>query len=236
MIKIIIADDQELIRESMKIILSNASDNYEVIDCVSNGKEVLESIKIQVPDVIFMDIRMPEMDGVTCTRLVKEVYDYINIIVLTTFDDEEFIYNSIKYGASGYLLKGASASELNHAIDTVMEGGSIIAPRAATKAFKLFSNMAKLEKQTSNTLLETVADISDLSETEWSVIEKVSQGYSNKEVSNELYFSEGTVRNYLSVILGKLQFRDRTQVAIWYIQTGEEIHKKCKEQLENEDE
>lgn len=227
MIKILIADDQELIRESMKIILTNASKDYEIIDCVSSGKEVLESIKKNIPDIIFMDVRMPEMDGVTCTKLVKEIYDYINIIILTTFDDEQYIYNSIKYGASGYLLKGASAEELKNAIKTVMEGGSIIAPRAATKAFKLFSDMAKLEKQTnSSSILKTEGDAKDLSKTEWNVVEKVSQGYSNKEIAQELFFSEGTVRNYLSVILDKLQFRDRTQLAIWYIQTGEEIHNK----------
>ncbi len=227
MIKILIADDQELIRESMRIILTNASTDYKIIDCVSNGKEVLESIKKEIPDIIFMDIRMPEMDGVTCIKLIKEEYDYINIIVLTTFDDEEFIYNSIKYGASGYLLKGANSQELKDAIKTVMDGGSIIAPRAATKAFKLFSEMAKLEKQNdSSNILETQGDATDLSGTEWKVIEKVSQGFSNKEIAQELFFSEGTVRNYLSVILGKLQFRDRTQLAIWYIQTGEELHKK----------
>ncbi len=222
MIKIMIADDQQIIRDSMKIILSNASENYEIIACPSNGLEVLESIKIEKPDIIFMDIRMPEMDGVTCTKKVKETYPNINVIVLTTFVDDEYIYNSLKYGASGYLLKGATAEELNTAIATVLEGGSIIAPKAATKAFKLFSDMAKQEKVKDN-VIQTEGDADNLSKTEWKVIQKVSQGLSNKEIAIELFFSEGTVRNYLSVILDKMQFRDRTQLAIWYIQVGEDL-------------
>ena len=141
MIKIIIADDQQLLRESLKIILSS-NPNFKIIDLVSNGKDVLTSIEKEIPDIILMDIRMPEMDGVNCTKIIKEKYPQINVIVLTTFDDDEYIYNALKFGASGYLLKGSSLDELSKAIQTVYEGGSIIHPRVATKAIKLFSEMA----------------------------------------------------------------------------------------------
>lgn len=221
MVKIMIADDQKLIRESLKIILSTNED-YQVIDLVGNGNEVIESIYKEVPDVILMDVRMPEMDGVTCTKIVKKTHPLIKIIVLTTFVDDEYIYNALKYGASGYILKGVALEELTHAIYTVLDGGSIIHPKAATKVIKLFSQM---EKENQKERLETAGDVNNLSKTEWNVIEKVSSGLSNKEIATNLHFSEGTVRNYLSVILDKLQFRDRTQLAIWYIQSGRSIQK-----------
>ena len=221
MIKIMIADDQELIRESLKIILSTNED-FHVIDLVSNGNEVIDSIHKEVPDVILMDVRMPEMDGVTCTKIVKKTHPLIKIIVLTTFDDDEYIYNALKFGASGYLLKGVALEELSSAIHTVLDGGSIIHPKAATKVVKLFT---ELDQNNNFETIETNGDINNLSKTEWTVIEKVSSGLSNKEIAQILHFSEGTVRNYLSVILDKLQFRDRTQLAIWYIQRGRAIQK-----------
>lgn len=216
-----IADDQELIRESLKIILSSNED-FQVIDLVSNGNEVIDSIHKEVPDVILMDVRMPEMDGVTCTKIVKKTHPLIKIIVLTTFDDDEYIYNALRYGASGYLLKGVALEELTNAIHTVLDGGSIIHPKAAAKVVKLFS---EIDKNSNLEVLESKGDVNNLSKTEWSVIEKVSSGLSNKEIAQILSFSEGTVRNYLSVILDKLQFRDRTQLAIWYIQSGRSIQK-----------
>lgn len=227
MIKIMIADDQELIRESLKIILST-NPEFKIIDLLANGNEVLESIKKDVPDVILMDVRMPEMDGVTCTKIVKKTHPYTNVIVLTTFDDDEYIYNALKFGASGYLLKGVSLEELSEAIYTVQEGGSIIHPRVATKAFRLFSDMANNASKKGE-IINSTGDVNDLSNTEWKVIDKVSQGMSNKEISAQLHFSEGTIRNYLSVILDKLQLRDRTQLAIWYIQSGEEWYRKKQE-------
>ena len=118
MIKVLVADDQELLRESLKIILSS-NNNIEVVDTVCNGTEVLESINKNIPDVILMDVRMPEMDGVTCTKIVKERYPQVKVIVLTTFDDDEYIYDALRYGASGYLLKGVSMQGLISGINTV---------------------------------------------------------------------------------------------------------------------
>ena len=114
MIKVLIADDQELIRQSLLIIL-NSEDSFEVTDAVANGVEVIRSVRRERPDVILMDIRMPEMDGVVCTRIIKENYPDIKIIILTTFDDDEYVFNALKYGASGYLLKGISMKELTEA-------------------------------------------------------------------------------------------------------------------------
>lgn len=218
MIKILIADDQELIRESLKIILST-NNEFEVIDTVGSGKEVVESIRRHIPDIILMDVRMPDMNGVQCTKFVKEVYPEIKVIVLTTFDDDEYIFSALKYGASGYLLKGVSLDELTSAIKTVLQGGAIFNPNVASKVTKIFSEMAK-----NNIVAERIhdEDLPNLSDTEWKIIQQVSQGLSNKEIAEILKFTEGTIRNYLSVILDKLQLRDRTQLAIWYIHRGKE--------------
>lgn len=215
MIKVLIADDQELIRESLKIVLSAHSD-IEVIGTASDGKEVLEKIPHNKPDVILMDIRMPVMDGVLCTKAVKEKYRDIKIIILTTFDDDDFIYSALRYGASGYILKGISMDELYQAIITVNSGGAMINPDIATKVFKIFSQMA----QSNYTIQVEEDNLSDMSKTEWKTIQQVGFGLSNKEIAAKLFLSEGTVRNYLSNILSKLDLRDRTQLAIWAVQTG----------------
>jgi transcriptional regulatory protein degU len=163
-----------------------------------------------------MDIRMPGMDGVLATKEVKEHYPDIKIIILTTFDDDEFIYSALKYGASGYLLKGASTEELYEAIKVVHQGGAMINPDIASKVFQIFSQMAK-----SNFSIAVDEDnVKDLSTTEWRIIQEIGYGESNKEIAAKLFLSEGTVRNYLSTILSKLNLRDRTQLAIWSVQTG----------------
>lgn len=214
MIKVMIADDQELIRQSLQIVLSTHED-LKVVDAVENGFAVLESIKKEKPDVILMDIRMPEMDGVYCTKTVMEKYPDIKVIILTTFDDE-FVFSALKYGASGYLLKGVSMDELYRAICTVYNGGAMINPDIATKVFKLFSKMSM-----SNYAIQVDDSLSkDLTQAELKVIQQVGFGLSNKEIAQKLFLSEGTVRNYVSTVLSKLALRDRTQLAIWAVQTG----------------
>ena len=215
MIKVLIADDQELIRESLKIVLQT-KENIEVTDAVENGQEVIKSIRKNPPDVILMDIRMPKMDGVQCTKIIKENYPGIKIIILTTFDDDEFVYNALKFGASGYILKGISMDELVKSIATVYSGKAMINPDIATKVVELFSKMA----QADFSIQVDDKAIDDLTRTEIKIIEQVEYGNSNKEISERLNLSEGTVRNYLSTILNKLGLRDRTQHAIWAVQTG----------------
>lgn len=215
MIKIMIADDQQLIRDSLKIILE-ANKDFSVTDTVANGQEVLESIKKKRPDIILMDVRMPVMDGTVCTKYVKEKYPNIKVIILTTFDDDDFIFSALKYGASGYLLKGASTKELYNAIKTVYQGGAMINPDITEKVFRLFSKMA----QANYAIQVNDKDTQNFSQHEWLVIQQVGFGLSNKEIAAKLFLSEGTVRNYISKILDKLQLRDRTQLAIWAVQTG----------------
>ena len=215
MIKILIADDQELIRESLKIILDMNSD-IKVIGLAENGNKVLEIVQKHLPDIILMDIRMPELDGVLCTKIIKEKYPDVKIIILTTFDDDEYVFYALKYGASGYLLKGCSVQELTSAIHTVMNGGSILNAGVITKVVKLFSQMAQ-----ANISMEIEGrNAEELNRTERSIASLVGRGLSNKEIAEKLFLSEGTIRNALSSALSKLNLRDRTQLAIWAVQTG----------------
>lgn len=214
MIKLLIADDQELIRQSLSIVLKNDQE-LDVIGTAANGQEVIRSVRKNKPDIILMDIRMPKIDGVQCTKIIKENYPEVKIIVLTTFDDDEYVYNALKYGASGYLLKGISMEGLIEAIKTVYKGQAMINPDIATKVVHLFSKMAKADYAISVDEEEEKS----LTETERKIIQEVGRGASNKEISEHLNLSEGTVRNYLSTILNKLELRDRTQLAIWAVQT-----------------
>lgn len=219
MIKILIADDQELIRQSLEIVL-NSKPEMQVIDTAADGQEVIRSIRKEKPDVILMDIRMPKMDGVQCTKIIKDNYPEIKIIILTTFDDDEYVYNALKFGASGYLLKGISMNELESAIRTVYSGRAMINPDIATKVLKMFTQIA----QADYTIHVGTKAVEELTKTEWKIIAQVGRGASNKEISDALGFSEGTVRNYLSTVLNKLNLRDRTQLAIWAIQTNAVNH------------
>ena len=218
MIKVMIADDQELIRDSLKIVLEQNGD-MQVSALASDGQECLDLIEQDRPDVILMDVRMPEVDGVQATRIIKEKYPEVSIIILTTFDDDEYVFNALKYGASGYMLKGVSVSELSSAIRTVASGGAMINPEVVTKVVKLFSQMAKKGGSAASTV-ETLGGAELFSRTERNIALLVGHGLSNKEIADQLSLSEGTVRNGLSSVLSKLGLRDRTQLAIWAVQTG----------------
>ena len=215
MIKVLIADDQELIRQSLQIVLGIKED-ISVIGTAGNGNEVIKLVQKEKPDVILMDVRMPEVDGVQCTRMIKERYPQIKIIILTTFDDDEFVFSALKYGASGYLLKGISMDELEKAIRTVHQGGAMINPGIASKVVELFSEMA----QSNYDIMIEAENVDELTDGEWEIIKLIGRGMSNKEIAKAISLSEGTVRNYLSSILNKLNLRDRTQLAIWEVQSG----------------
>ena len=215
MTRILIVDDQELFRDSLSIIMKS-SDEIEVTGAVASVDEALASIRETMPDAVLMDIRMPGKDGVEGTRLIKSRYPDVKVIVLTTFDDDEYVYGALKYGASGYLLKGCSKAELMEAIHLALSGGAMINPEIATKVIRQFSEMARRED-----IIQVSDELADqLNESEIKIIQVVGRGLSNREISATLYLSEGTVRNYISSILTKLELRDRTQLAIWAVQKG----------------
>lgn len=217
MIKVLIVDDQEMIRESLQIVLATNED----IDVVATAGDVPEAMKLvdkYLPDVVMMDIRMPGTDGVEGTKQIKDKYPDTRVIVLTTFDDDEYVFGALKNGASGYLLKGSSVAELADAIRVVHSGGAMINPDIAEKLITQFSAMASGTGK--NYMKVNAASIDEFSESEINVIKLVGRGLSNREIATSLYLSEGTVRNYISNILLKSELRDRTQLAIWAVQEG----------------
>lgn len=210
MIKVMIADDQELIRKSLHMLIGSKTD-MEIIGMAENGQELLNIVDKRQPDVIIMDIRMPIIDGVQCTKHILERYPGIKILVLTTFDDDEYISDAVKYGASGYLLKGEPVEEIVSAIRKVYSGDVVLSQQAMKLLVKMFAK----NEFSPNTLKVSESQYSSLTRSEAEIIDQIIEGYSNKEIANNLHLSEGTVRNYLSNILSKLELRDRTQLAIW---------------------
>lgn len=146
MIKVLLADDQELIRQSLSFVMSKQED-IEMVGTAANGCEALELVEEKQPDVVLLDIRMPEMDGVECTRRIKQEFPGIKVIILTTFDDDDYVFDALRYGASGYLLKGVSVDGLTNAVREAARGGSIIAPDVASKVLQMFSRMAQGDVQ-----------------------------------------------------------------------------------------
>lgn len=212
MIRVMIVDDQALIREGLKMILSICSD-IEVIGEASNGREAVEKLKEFIPDIILMDIRMPVMDGVEAARLIKERYKCIKIIILTTFNEDEYIFEALKNGADGYILKDVKSDEIIKGIKTVYNGNILLQPEVATKVVKALNTVQKVSD--GKKPIEDGKIIEELTPRELEIAKLVAKGKSNREICDELFLTEGTVKNHLSKILSKLELRDRTQLAIY---------------------
>jgi DNA-binding NarL/FixJ family response regulator len=211
-IKILIADDQSIIRDGLKLILDMEED-LEVVGVASNGQEALKLTEELEPDVILMDIRMPILDGVMATKKICEIYPKTRIIILTTFSDDEYIFEALKAGAKGYLLKDVPSNELADSIRMVMKGGMLIHPDIAVKVVRGLSNPVKEQEVSSN-----YKQPDELTNREIEIVRLIGRGKTNKEIAAELFLSEGTVKNHITNVLSKLYLRDRTQLALYVAQ------------------
>ncbi len=222
MINVMIVDDHSIIREGLSMTLS-LYDDINICGEASNGKEAIEFIEDNSVDVVLMDIRMPVMDGVEATKIIKEKFNNIKILILTTFKEEEYIFEALKNGADGYLLKDAKSEEIIKGIKTVYSGNVLLQPEIAAKVVKAFNTMMtsheKKETHKKNNVKEDKGEIRGKYETltvrESEIARLVADGKSNKEISDILFITEGTVKNHLTKILGKLEVRDRTQLALY---------------------
>ena len=206
-IRLLLVDDQRLMRDGLRTILE-LEDDLEVAAEAGNGEEALVQYQQALPDVVLMDIRMPGMDGVEATRRIKETWPEALIIILTTFDDEQYVFEGLRAGALGYLLKDVSGAELAAAIRTVFGGGALIEPSVARKMVAEFARIVPSSRGVDEGMAE------QLSEREQEVLKMVAQGLSNKEIAQKAHLAEGTVKNYVTSILQKIGARDRTQAAI----------------------
>lgn len=206
-IKVMLVDDEQLIRSGLKIMLETYPD-IEVIHQAGNGREAFECCQMEVPDVVLMDIRMPVSTGIEGTKLIKEAYPEVKIVMVTTFQDTEYIVEAMQYGASGYLLKDSSYEAIYDGIKVALSGKVVMDATVSEKLVMQPKAQTTTDQQT---------DISSLglTEREIELIRLVSQGLNNKEISEALFLSEGTVKNNISTILSKLALRDRTQLVIF---------------------
>ncbi len=212
MIKIVLVDDQVLIREGLRILLP-LQGNLEIVGEASNGNEAIVVVQHTQPDVVLMDVRMPLLDGVAATRALRELATQCRILLLTTFDDNEYVFEGLRAGAAGYLLKDTPSDKLAEAIRTVARGDSFLQPSIAAKVVAEFARLSALPPKP-QAMPAPPALVEPLSERELAILRYLSRGDSNKEIATALYLSEGTVKNHITNILGKLGVRDRTQAAL----------------------
>ncbi len=205
-IKILLVDDQPLFREGLRTLLSVHLD-FEVVGEAGNGEEAIKLARSLLPLVLLMDLQMPVLDGVAATRRLHEEQPDCRVIVLTTFDDDEMVFDGLRAGAVGYLLKDAPSEKLAEAIRVAARGETFLQPSVAAKVVAEFARLSRKTGAT-NRLIEP------LSEREIEVLRLIAQGASNREIAGALFLAEGTVKNHVTNILGKLEARDRTQAAL----------------------
>ncbi|MGF1480426.1 MAG: response regulator [Cyanophyceae cyanobacterium] len=205
MIRLLLVDDQEVFREGLGELLS-IREGIEVVGQANNGEAAIALTAKLQPDVILMDVRMPVCDGVEATRNIHQRYPWIRIVVLTVFDDDEYIGQSLQAGAIGYLLKRTPAEQIVTAIRSAHSGYSQLGPTIAPKVFAYLSPKPSAS---------TVQPQSHLSRRELEVLQLIAQGKNNQEIARALYITEGTVKNYVTRILSQLGLRDRISAVLW---------------------
>jgi DNA-binding NarL/FixJ family response regulator len=209
-IRALLVDDQALFREGLRTLLDLQVD-IEVVGEAKDGREAIELVARTAPDVVLMDMQMPVLDGVAATRDIRAKHPNTQVIVLTTFDDDEYVFEGLRAGAVGYLLKDVTSDRLAEAIRSAARGESFLEPSVAAKVVAEFTRLADapLLRERANHIL-----VEPLSNREFEILHLVATGASNKEIAATLVITEGTVKNHVTNILGKLGVRDRTQAAL----------------------
>lgn len=211
-VRVLIVDDQALVRQGLRTLLE-LEDGIEVVGEAADGVEALRKIPDTRPEVALVDVRMPRMDGVELIGRLSAEHPHIAPIILTTFDDDEYIFGGLRAGARGYLLKDTSSEELVEAIEKASRGESVLGGEISGRLISEFRRL-------SETAVESPAQTENLTDREMEVIRLIGSGASNREIARSLHITEGTAKNYISKILKKLDLRDRTQVALYAAERG----------------
>ncbi|MFG2481339.1 MULTISPECIES: response regulator [Streptomyces] len=211
-IRVLIVDDQAMVREGFSVLL-NAMDGIEVVGEAVDGREAIEQVAALRPDVVLMDIRMPRMNGLEATREIVTADTDAKVLVLTTFDLDEYVYQALRAGASGFLLKDASARQLADGVRVVAAGDALLAPSVTKRLIVEFSKISEARK------LADPTGTGELTERETEVLVLIAQGLSNAEIADRLVVAESTIKTHVSRILVKLGLRDRTQAAVYAYET-----------------
>jgi DNA-binding NarL/FixJ family response regulator len=209
-IRVLVADDQSMVRAGFRMLLSSQED-IEVVAEASNGLEAVEKAARFRPTVVLMDIRMPELDGLQATRRILAADDTARILVLTTFDLDEYVYEALRAGASGFVLKDDPPEQLLAAVRTVADGNALLSPAVTKRVISQFTRVPRPAPP---------PELEDLTERELDVFRLVARGLSNAEIGQELYISETTVKTHITHLLQKLNLRDRVQAVVLAYETG----------------
>jgi DNA-binding NarL/FixJ family response regulator len=209
-IRVLVADDQSMVRAGFRMLLAGEED-IEVVAEATNGREAVDKAARFRPTVILMDIRMPELDGLEATRRILAADDAARILILTTFDLDEYVYEALRAGASGFVLKDDSPEQLLAAIRTVAAGDALLSPTITKRVIEKFAHLPRPEPP---------KGLDELSERELEVFRLIARGLSNGEIGEELFISETTVKTHVTHILQKLGLRDRVQAVVLAYQTG----------------
>jgi len=208
--RVIICDDQAIVRDGLELLL-NLERDIEVVGLAQDGAEAVELVAQHQPDLILMDLKMPGMNGIEATRQIRTHYPEVKVLVLTTYDDDEWVFDAIRAGAAGYLLKDTPRAEVIKAVRGTVAGQSFVDPQVT----------GKLLQQVASQQEHPATHITDkLTEREEDVLRLLAKGLTNADIAARLFLSEGTVRNHISAILAKLGVSDRTQAAVIAIQHG----------------
>jgi DNA-binding NarL/FixJ family response regulator len=209
-IRVLVADDQSMVRAGFRMLLAGEED-IEVVAEASNGREAVDKTARFRPAVVLMDIRMPELDGLQATRRILSADNGARILILTTFDLDEYVYEALRAGASGFVLKDDSPEQLIAAIRTVAAGEALLSPTITKRVIQKFARMPRPAPP---------KELQDLSEREREILRLITHGLSNGEIAQELYISDTTVKTHVTHILRKLNLRDRVQAVVLAYQTG----------------
>ncbi len=212
-IRVVVVDDQALVRGGFAMVL-NHQDDIDVVAEAGTGVEAVEAARRHRPDVILMDIRMPEMDGLEATSRILEEADWgVRVLILTTFDPDEYVYRALRAGASGFVLKDIPPADLVSAVRTVADGGALLAPSITRRLIGQFAERLAVDSAVSRRLER-------LTEREREVVAAIARGSSNAETCEELFIGAATVKSHVSSILTKLGLRDRTQIVVFAYESG----------------
>jgi DNA-binding NarL/FixJ family response regulator len=212
-IRLLVVDDQALVRAGFSMILGS-HDDIEVVGEAGTGREAIDATRRLQPDVILMDIRMPEMDGLEATsRILAEARNDVRVLILTTFDPDEYVYQALRAGASGFVLKDLPPEQLATAVRTVADGGALLAPSITRRLIGQFTERLTIDPQ-------VAGRVGRLTDRERDVIVGVARGASNSEISEQLFIGTATVKSHISSILTKLGLRDRTQIVVFAYESG----------------
>ena len=209
-IRVLVADDQSMVRAGFRMLLAD-EDDIEVVAEASNGLEAVDKAGRYKPSVILMDIRMPELDGLSATERILAADDSARVLILTTFDHDEYVYEALRIGASGFVLKDDPPEQLIGAIRTIAEGDALLSPSITKRVIEQFGRIPRPEPP---------SEVAELTTREQEILRLIAQGLSNAEIANELVISETTVKTHVTHILQKLNLRDRVQAVVLAYQTG----------------